>query len=257
MNESPHSLNLIYLIKLPFYKDKILLIENKTIVDQYFLTLRKYSNLPDFIHAEEIFNAEKFVFLNDSIRYLLTRACLRKIIADELNMNPKLIEYSYGKYKKPFLNIELNNRKFYFNVSHSNEYLAICTSEVNEVGIDIEFIDQKSDILLLKEQVLSEYELNCFSQLENEREQRNYFYRLWAIKEAILKGIGIGLFYSPNSMTVFLNNMQAKVVNLLPCEEENDFSIWKNQVIPFNENYSLVFSCKGQECNYKIIHWDI
>ena len=51
--------------------------------------------------------------------------------------------------------------------------------------------------------------------------------------------------------------MQAKVVNLLPCEEENNFSIWKNQVIPFNENYSLVFSCKGQECDYKIIHWDI
>ncbi len=257
MDESSHSLIAIYLIKLPFYEEKILLKDNASLITDYFLNLRKYSNLPDYLNAEENFNAEKFVFLKDSVRYLLTRACLRKIIADEVNLNPKLIDYSFGKYKKPFLKKELSSRKFYFNVSHSNEYLVICTSFFNEVGIDIEYIDQNNDIHLLKEQVFSEYELNCFSLLETEKEKRIYFYRIWAIKEAILKGIGVGLFYSPNAMTVFLDNLQPKVLNLLSCEEENDFTCWKNQIISFNDNYSLAFSYKGQESHYKIIHWDI
>ena len=119
--------------------------------------------------------------------YLLNK-CLNEVGLFEKNM-----EYEIGKFGKPrFTNIS----GIHFNLSHSkNMALAVISDE--NVGCDIQFID-KVDMNLI-DKVLSneekEYLLNKDDYAYNDCKLSidEKFYRLWVMKEAILKKEGIGL----------------------------------------------------------------
>jgi 4'-phosphopantetheinyl transferase len=84
---------------------------------------------------------------------------------------------------KPFLDDRIN-----FNISHSDEYIVCTLSDEGKVGIDIERI---------KEIDLSDFR-NHLTYKEREviaQSQDPYgdFYRIWTIKESVLKAAGRGL----------------------------------------------------------------
>lgn len=248
----------INLIRLPFDIENYLLKNSKKKYEIFLEYLSLNSDLFNYLNEEDFFKSEQYIFLNDAKRYLITRAFLKKIIAVKLKLDASKISYTYGKYKKPFLRSENNLRKINFNLSHSREYLAICTSLTSEVGVDIEFIEKSNNIDLLKNQIFSDYELEIFSNLKTVEDKTSYFYRIWAIKESILKGIGVGLFYPPNMLSVFSeNSAHPRVINLSSCEEERDFSSWQNQVLDFHENYAFVFSYKGAKKQYELVRYEI
>jgi len=97
----------------------------------------------------------------------------------------------YNSNQKPYL----KNSKFYFNLSHSGNYVAMAVSEA-EVGIDIEQISPYSKEVVQR----------CFVPQESEwlDEQKNdaSFYKLWTAKESIMKAAGKGLEMAPESFCV-------------------------------------------------------
>ncbi len=83
--------------------------------------------------------------------------------------------------RKPFL----PNEKYHFSISHCGDYAAVIVSKKNRVGIDIELVTPK--IELIKHKFLSEEELgllpiaNC-----------QLLTLLWSCKEAVFKWYGNG-----------------------------------------------------------------
>ncbi len=83
--------------------------------------------------------------------------------------------------KKPFL----PNEKYHFSISHCGDYATVIVSEEKRVGIDIELVTPKVE--LIKHKFLSEDEI--FLTKKNNLHQLTL---LWSCKEAVFKWHGNG-----------------------------------------------------------------
>lgn len=92
------------------------------------------------------------------------------------------------EYGKP---IVVGEDGLHISLSHTRMCVAVCVSEICEVGIDVEKInDAPMDII---KTCFSQNEIDAILQGRIEG-QNEYFYRMWTCKEAYLKQIGCGLF---------------------------------------------------------------
>ena len=121
-------------------------------------------------------------FDDDKKRSLAAFILLRHALKVEGYSTNKL-SLEYGEYGKPYL----TDNSFYFNLSHSGNYVTCAISD-QEVGVDIE---KTRDVdLKLAELYFSSEENHAIKQSKNEVET---FYRLWTLKESFIKNIGLGL----------------------------------------------------------------
>jgi 4'-phosphopantetheinyl transferase len=147
--------------------------------------------LSSYLSLKEQEQAEKYAFPYLRRRYIISHGLLRILIEKYTSINPSDIEYTYNKYKKPFLK---QSPELYFNMSHSKEYVSYVFSYNVLVGIDIEFINSDIDINNLLSFIASPNEIIDFSMLDTQYKLLT-FYKVWTMKESFLKALGIGLTY--------------------------------------------------------------
>lgn len=90
--------------------------------------------------------------------------------------------------KKPLL----SNGELHFSISHCGDYAAVIVSKNKTVGIDVELITPK--IELVKDKFLTESELKLSATIHNEPDAMSYkvLTLFWSSKEAIYKWYGKG-----------------------------------------------------------------
>lgn len=82
----------------------------------------------------------------------------------------------------------------FFNVSHSGEYAAVVSAK-GKVGLDIEYIKKRNFELARKICTDDEYKW-----VSADSEKR--FYKMWTLKESVMKAVGTGFTVSPKSFSV-------------------------------------------------------
>lgn len=106
------------------------------------------------------------------------------------------LKYKYGLRGKPYL----ENSPFYFSISHCNN-IVVCIISKRNVGIDIEDIKEVNKFVVKKS--LTELELSKLVSLNSKEE---YFFRIWTLKEALLKVKGFGLSYGMKNIEFYIND---------------------------------------------------
>lgn len=124
-------------------------------------------------------------------RFALCRAALRAILAEELGCRNGRLAFVAGDEGKPYCLVGGEPAPISFNVSHSGNHGLIAFAPAGRVGVDVEERLDRQYLDTLVKTVLSREEQ---SEMENlPRDLRLYsFLRLWTIKEAIVKAIGVG-----------------------------------------------------------------
>ncbi len=116
----------------------------------------------------------------------------RIAVSQVLELPPAPIDFriDYGEKGKPYL----RDYPFYFNLSHSGEYVACAVSD-SEVGVDIQRCSPADGECLgrLARRFFSEEERRALEQCGDGEERRRLFYRLWTRKEAYGKLTGQGI----------------------------------------------------------------
>jgi len=114
--------------------------------------------------------------------------CIKLSVLDILNRVHSVLslEFVYGACGKPYL----KDYPFYFNLSHSGEYV-VCAISENEIGIDIQ--EHRTKVpMRIAERYFSKAE-NCLLQKCSQENYVETFYDLWAKKEAYGKYTGDGI----------------------------------------------------------------
>lgn len=134
----------------------------------------------------------EFHFEADKFRFLLSRYALTNIILKYFpHLEMKNLNFTKTAFGKPRLSILDPQKNLYFNLSHSNENVAIAFSSSFEIGVDIEVKNVELNFNQIAEETFSDRELWMLSRLELDK-VTDYFYKIWTLKEAFAKAKGLG-----------------------------------------------------------------
>ena len=115
--------------------------------------------------------------------------------------NEEILTNSYGK---PYF---AAHKDVHYNVSNCNGAVAVCISR-SETGIDIE--DIKLFRLGVADRICTVDEKKYIVSKDCSNES---FFRIWTLKEAYMKAIGMGFAYSPQKVSFEIDNNNIKIVS--------------------------------------------
>ncbi|BCD90390.1 4'-phosphopantetheinyl transferase [Francisella halioticida] len=151
----------------------------------------------DTIPNSQILAIKKYKFEKDRNKRLLARSFLYNYLKFKYQIDN--FGLKYGQYQKPFLEA---NENIDFSISYSECYVVVAISDKYNIGVDIEFIDTKINHQDLRNIIMHPKEISYYNKLIRETDKLNFFFNVFNIKEAVIKSLGIGLYFDVTNINV-------------------------------------------------------
>ena len=134
-------------------------------------------------------------------QFALCRAALRLNLAERLGCSNGGLSFGYREHGKPFARVKGTPASIGFNVSHSGKHGLIAFANHSHVGVDVEERAARRDLDGIGKMVYGSAERQSLSAVEGARKVHR-FYRLWSLKEALIKALGTGFTLNPSGFEV-------------------------------------------------------
>jgi 4'-phosphopantetheinyl transferase len=155
------------------------------------------------LHDEERRRADRFHFAVDRDRFLVGRAALRALLAQQIGRAPDAIAYETAPHGKPALARNLANG-LHFNMAHSRGLALIALTRAAEVGVDVEAMSEMPDLLAVATRFFAPAEVAIVRAMAGQ-ERIEAFFTCWTRKEAYIKALGTGLSHPLDRFVVALH----------------------------------------------------
>lgn len=138
-----------------------------------------------------------FVFAHGLMRHILGAYC---------RCDPAALEFVAGEFGKPMLRGEGIDppNAVSFNLSHSHGRALLAVSAQREVGVDIEQVSERTNVLGIASSYFCGPELEAIQRASAEQ-RADTFFRYWSAKEAVLKAQGVGLNVALDSFQILFD----------------------------------------------------
>jgi 4'-phosphopantetheinyl transferase len=147
------------------------------------------NELASRLSVEECRRAARFRSKRARRQFIAGRGVLRTILGFYLNAEPKLIEFYYGAYGKPYVEQGNGRDAFQFSLAHSHELVLYAFTRGRRLGIDVEFVRDLPGAEQIVNRCLPERET---AKAVTRNERRMAFFDSWTTQEALLKATGTG-----------------------------------------------------------------
>ena len=194
-----------------------------------------------FLDERDRRRAERFHFPEDRARFLIGRALLRKIHGDFYSKTSGKIELAYTERGQPYIPQHENS---HFSISHTHDLVALALTTRSRVGIDVEYVQPKINLIELAERILSEKDFRAFQSL-SEPEKQAAFFRVWTRKEAYLKARGEGI--SEELEKISVSFARDEVTQVSDEREESVALNWRLHTLPVPAGYAGCLACEAQK----------
>ena len=167
----------------------------------------------EFLSSDEAARRAHYRSRAAAERYVVTRSLVRIVLGEHLGVGPRALRVSRTDTGKPIVAEGIN-----FNVTHSGDLVLLAVCERRPVGVDVE---RRREVPRVRELML-----RWFS--ESERQECAHlstlgltdseaFLRVWSLKEARLKALGVGISGAANAAldTVDVQSL-ASLLDTLP-----------------------------------------
>ena len=172
---------------------------------------------PGWLDEHEWERCQRFLFDGPRRRFALCRAALRAILCNRLGCENEQLAFESTEHGKPVALVDGMATPISFNVSHSGEHGLIAFAPEGRLGGDVEERVSHRNMDLLIQGVFGQTEQAELA-LTHGHEKTHLFFRLWTIKEALIKAHGMGFVLDVASFEVppDMRNDAAKTAMRLP-----------------------------------------
>jgi 4'-phosphopantetheinyl transferase len=153
--------------------------------------------------------ADRFRIEEDRGRFQVARTATRRILGAYLGLPPENVGIDLNQYGKPQLDASTvpAERRVQFNISHSGRWILAAFARSFPVGIDVEQVRAERVTEDLIGYIFGDNERRALQALAGE-ERPAAFFNGWTSKEALLKGLGLGLNVSLQAIEVSIDPHQ-------------------------------------------------
>nr|WP_245248089.1 4'-phosphopantetheinyl transferase superfamily protein [Methanobacterium petrolearium] len=184
------------------------------------------NKIPASLSNERLKKSKRYVHQKDRYLSIGVEILLNHVLG-EIGIYDPL--FGVDHYGKPFLK---NYSDVFFNLSHSEEYVA-CAVSNSPVGVDIEHIHD-IDLNIAKYYFYgSEYK-----HIIHNKDKKKAFFELWVLKESYMKMTGLGFRLPLDEFSIEINDE----IKLIHQENTGEFGVWNI----CNDEYMLGVCSKGK-----------
>ena len=144
---------------------------------------------------------QRFLVKGARRQYALCRAALRINLCERLGCRNRELSFGYLEHGKPFAQVNGAPAEVSFNVSHSGRHGLIGFAQRDEFGVDLEVRTPGRDFDGIGSSVYGPREQRALAAAAGP-DKAVLFYRLWSLKEALIKAVGTGFSLSPSGFEV-------------------------------------------------------
>jgi 4'-phosphopantetheinyl transferase len=167
------------------------------------------AGLKKLLAPDEQRRADRFLVESARSRFLASHGALRIVLGAYVGREPRELSFVLSDKGKPAFSAETSTKRLCFNLSHSGDFALIALAAGREVGVDIERVQDRPDMYQPQNSFLAPGEQVRLNELAPSQ-RRDFFYRVWTCKEAVLKATGQGIASGLRSPDLSLNLTQAQ-----------------------------------------------
>ena len=134
-------------------------------------------------------------------RFALCRAALRAVLCNQLGCSNERLSFGSSSYGKPFALVDGAPAAIRFNLSHGGKHGLIALAPHRRLGVDVEERIARRDFDELSEAVFGPHEQSALACVRG-CDRVQLFFRLWTIKEALIKALGTGFSFDVSRFEV-------------------------------------------------------
>jgi 4'-phosphopantetheinyl transferase len=170
------------------------------------------------LNEEELEKQQRYIFEKDRHDALITRAFIRDVLSQYMDVEPSDWKFTKGENGKPEIDYHSlaklipSSIPLRFNISHTKELIICAVTLNNDIGCDVEHIGRSSDLLAIADRYFSEVETKELFSLP-EKKQRDRFFDYWTLKESYIKAWGQGLAIPLSDFSFHLGVSESKKQN--------------------------------------------
>ncbi|MGO9916966.1 MAG: 4'-phosphopantetheinyl transferase family protein [Isosphaeraceae bacterium] len=192
------------------------------------------------LNADEQARADRFVRPRDRRRFVRCRAALREILGQLLTIRATSVRFRAAGHGKPELDWEAMGGAdvairpaLEFNVSHSAGLGLVAVCRGSPLGVDVEKVRPISEAERIVASYFTPAEVAAFNSISAE-DRAMAFLRGWTRKEAILKGLGIGLAGLATHYETWFgtNGLTSRFAVATPLFRVGDWQLWETTPRP-------------------------
>ena len=213
----------------------IVSLSNKHITQESLKRTLSYSELKKI---------DEFNSISERERYLYYRGILRQILSKYMELEPEKVILSISDKGKPYI----KNSELKFNISHKNDLAVIALGTKCEIGVDIEYLRNEIDYYKIVKRFFTPEEVEKFNNFRPFY-QRELFFRIWTMKEAIVKALGKDIVYYFNEFIIIFSEKDILGVEF---RKESDRLDWwyQNKILLDDYVCSIVTTHKKTKVRY-------
>ena len=151
-----------------------------------------HTSVGRIVSTEEVARSNDFVRGGVRDRYLIRRAFVRTVLSQYTQVDPADWTFGSGPYGKPEVVTPKAEIPLFFSLSSCEGIIACLIGSDRKLGLDIERWDPSIDVDPIADHYLTPSEAQFLHKLPS-GERSQAFLKLWTLKEAYLKALGVGL----------------------------------------------------------------
>ena len=159
------------------------------------------SRAASWLDQRELERLRRFRVERPRREFALCRSALRFSLCNLLGCTNDRLSFGTLEHGKPYAIVEDRAVPIGFNVSHSDAHGLIALASSGRLGVDAEFRRENRDFDGIAGRVFGAREREAVETATGDDKVR-LFYRLWTMKEALIKALGTGFSLNPAKFEV-------------------------------------------------------